>query len=118
MAGHQHVKPQAPWSKADKVLFGKQRRFSRDRFCVPGFHMGLANAFQGHEAPDRIGHLLSYREYAVIAQDDRPVVSQGFRNPGPRLYALNLYFLVIKQGVVLKKYAGLLCDWLDRAQFR
>lgn len=77
--------------------------------------MRLRHPLEYHEQSDRFGYAPCNSQEAVISQHDAAVRTERAGDALPAIGTQNLYFLIVKNGMVIEKQAGLLRNWLHRA---
>ena len=80
--------------------------------------MHLGHSLQGDKTSDGFVDSTGHSEQPVVAQQDRALVAQGFGDSATAVGVLDLHLLIVEEGVVLEKNAGLLGNRLDGPHFR
>ena len=113
VARHQVRERDATRAELDQVGLREARGLGRDRLRIARLHVRLGDALHLHEEPDCLAHAVADGQQAVVAQDDRPVVTERVGDAAARHRRLHLHLLVVEDRVIFEEDAALLGDRLD-----
>ena len=94
----------------DKVLLRESGSGGRNRFRVADLHMHFGHSFHEYKAANGLSYDVSYCEKAMITKDNGPVVCELSGDSFACGDTLDLDFIIVRDGVILKEYTGFLGD--------